>query len=91
MTNEKHRIWRIRGAPLPVGQEFINPAELWLDESIEPEMLIELDPLDINDDMVEQAEEPELADPLLTDLRARRSTNWSEDAWLRRRRARARK
>ena len=49
-------------------QREIDPEELWLDLSIEPEELIELDPLDITDDMVEQAEHPELGDPLLVFL-----------------------
>lgn len=49
-------------------QREIDPEELWLDMSIEPEELIELDPLDVTDDMVEQAEHPELGDPLLVFL-----------------------
>lgn len=49
-------------------QREIDPAELWLDLSIEPEELIELDPLDISREMVEQAEHPELGDPLLVFL-----------------------
>ena len=49
-------------------QREIDPEELWLDLAIEPEELIELDPLDITDDMVEQAEHPELGDPLLVFL-----------------------
>ena len=49
-------------------QREIDPEELWLDLSIEPEELIELDPLDVTDDMVEQAEHPELGDPLLVFL-----------------------
>jgi len=51
-----------------VACQVISPAELWLDTSIEPEQLIELDPLDITHQMVELAEHPELADPLIRDL-----------------------
>ena len=46
----------------------IDPEELWLDQDIEPEELIRLDPLDITDQMVELAEHPELIDPVLLHL-----------------------
>ena len=36
--------------------------EFWLNQSIEPEELLQLDPLDITEQMVEQAEHVELAD-----------------------------
>ena len=49
----------------------IDPEELWLDQDIAPEELIRLDPLDIDHEMVEQAEQPERADPLLLDIPAR--------------------
>ena len=45
-----------------------DPEELWLDQDIEPEELIRIDPLDITDMMVEVAENPELADPVLRRL-----------------------
>jgi len=45
-----------------------DPEELWLDQSIEPEELVRIDPLDITSDMVEVAEHPELADGLLRGL-----------------------
>ena len=71
MKNEKNLCKRICVVPLHAVQESIDPAELWLDDTIEPEALIDLDPLDIDAEMVEQAEQPELADPLLAGLRAR--------------------
>lgn len=40
----------------------IDVAELWLDQAVTGEMLIELDPLDITFEMVEIAEQPELGD-----------------------------
>jgi len=89
MKNEKDLCKRIRVVPLHAVQEFIDPAELWLDQSIEPETLIELDPLDIDADIVDQAEQPELADRLLASLRNRPSTDRSEDAWLKKLRAQA--
>ena len=50
----------------------IDPEELWLDQDIAPEELIELDPLDITYRMVKLAERPELADPILRDLPRRK-------------------
>ena len=49
----------------------IDPEELWLDQDIAPEELIRLDPLDIDHEMVEQAEQPERADPLLLGIPSR--------------------
>ena len=89
MKNEKNLCKRICVVPLHAVQESIDPAELWLDDSIEPEALIDLDPLDIDAEMVEQAEQPELADPLLVSLRERPTTVWSEEAWLKQHRAQA--
>ena len=89
MKNEKDLCKRIRVVPLHAVQESIDPAKLWLDQSIEPEMLIELDPLDIDADMVDQAEQPELADRLLASLRNRPSTDQSEGTWLKKLRAQA--
>ena len=47
-----------------------HPEELWLDPDIEAEELINLDPLDITDEIVELAEHPELADPIIRALPA---------------------
>jgi len=81
----KNKYVKIRVVPLEAAQERtdIDPAELWLDQDIEPEALIELDPLDIEADMVDQAEQPELGDPLLTSLPNRASSVWGEQRWLR--------
>jgi len=49
----------------------IDPEELWLDQDIAPEELIRLDPLDIDHEMVEQAEQPERADPLFLGIPSR--------------------
>ncbi len=46
----------------------MNPYELWLDDDIEPEELIRLDPLDITEEMVMQAEYPELMDFFVSGL-----------------------
>jgi hypothetical protein len=42
--------------------------DLWLDPDVEPEELVLLDPLDITSEMVEQAEQPELANYYLRRL-----------------------
>jgi len=52
-------------------QKDIDPEELWLDQDIAPEELIRLDPLDIDYDMVEQAEQPERADLLFLGISGR--------------------
>lgn len=52
-------------------QEKIDPEELWLDQDISPEELIQLDPLDITSEMIELAENPELSDPNLSELSSR--------------------
>lgn len=49
----------------------IDPEELWLDQDIAPEELIRLDPLDIDHEIVEQAEQPESGDPLFLGIPAR--------------------
>lgn len=49
-------------------EQGMDPEELWLDQDIDPEQLIRLDPLDITPDMVWQAEHPELVDPVLRSL-----------------------
>ena len=51
-----------------ISQERFDPEELWLNIDIEPEELIRLDPLDITRRMVEHAEQPELANPVLRRL-----------------------
>ena len=66
----------------------IDPEELWLDQDIAPEELIELDPLDITCEMVMLAERPELADPILRELRPPRRFSIRKEA-LRLRRMRA--
>jgi len=45
-----------------------HPEDLWLDPDIEPGDLIRLDRLAITEDIVEQAEHPELANPYLHKL-----------------------
>ena len=80
----KQEYVRIRVVRQETAQELdIDPAELWLDQDIEPEALIELDPLDIDADMADQAEQPELSDPLLTSLSTKASNSWSDQQWLR--------
>ena len=70
-----------------IARRNIDPGELWLDESITPEELIRLDPLDITPEMVEQAEQPELGDYSLQSLPERASTVRLEAAYLKCRRA----
>ncbi len=45
-----------------------HPEEIWLDADMEPEDLVRLDPLDVTDEIVELAEHPELADPIIRAL-----------------------
>lgn len=90
MENEKNLCSRIRVVPLHAARRIIDPAELWLDQDISPEMLIKLDPLEIDPEMVEQAEQPELADPLLTGLLDTASTLRAERVWLKTLRAQPR-
>lgn len=66
-----------------------DPNELWLDQDIELRQLIKLDPFNITPEMVDAAEQPELADPLLTSLPRRRTSFRREEAWLKRHRAEA--
>ena len=40
-----------------------DPSELWLDQDIELEQLFELDPFEITPEVLDSAEQPELADP----------------------------
>ena len=55
-----------------IDEKTVDPEELWLDLDVPPEELIELDPLDITPNMVEQAERPEEADWTLRHIRPRR-------------------
>lgn len=52
--------------------EEIDPETLWLDETITPEELISLDPLEITSEMTETAEQPENGDFLMATLPPRR-------------------
>jgi len=58
-----------------------DPEDLWLDQEVPPEDLIRLDPLDISLEMVEQAERPEEADPVLRSLPERKFSLRSEALW----------
>jgi hypothetical protein len=55
-----------------IAQEQIDKGELWMDTDITSESLIELDPLDIDSQIVERAESPELDDFSLQSLPERR-------------------
>jgi len=54
----------------PYGIMEVDPEELWLDQDISVEELIERDPLEITREMLEVADHPELADPILAALPA---------------------
>ena len=41
-----------------------DPEDLWMDQEVAPEVLVEIDPLDVTREMVKLAEQPELADPV---------------------------
>ena len=58
-----------------------DPGDLWLDQEVPPEDLIRLDPLDISQEMVEQAERPEEADPLLRSLPERSTSLRALERW----------
>ena len=68
-----------------------DPEDLWLDQEVPPEALIRLDPLDISPEMVEQAERPEEADPLLRSLPERSTSLRALERWHKRLRAELRK
>ena len=55
-------------------QERVEPDTLWHDHTIEPEQLIQLDPLEITHEMVQQAQQPELADYNIASLPTRAFT-----------------
>ncbi len=65
---------RIRRLWKDAAQDKIDPEKLWMDQSIEPEELVEIDPLDITPEMVDAAEEPELDDQVLQNLPRRGSS-----------------
>ena len=65
-------IKRIRRQERGGARERIDPEALWLDQSVPPEQLVRLDPLDITPEMVDEAEQPELGDSILQRLPARR-------------------
>lgn len=67
MRIEKETINR-NGLLASNGQDKIDPEALWLDQDIDPDDFVRLDPLDITIDMVEQVEHPELADFVLRRL-----------------------
>ena len=56
------RTKKIRVQIISAAREQIDPEALWLNQDIAPEELIARDPLDITPEMVEEAEQPELAD-----------------------------
>jgi hypothetical protein len=68
MYYEKKTTTNIADERIGANQVRLDPEELWLDQDITPEALIELDPLDISRLMVELAEHPELANPVLRKL-----------------------
>ena len=71
-TEQKHK--RIRVQVVGAAQENIDPEALWQNPDIEPEDLIQLDPLEITPEMVDEAEQPELADYGLYSLPPRKTS-----------------
>ncbi|MCC6699773.1 MAG: hypothetical protein IT365_29390 [Candidatus Hydrogenedentes bacterium] len=67
----------IRVQVLSTVREEIDPGALWLDDSVEAEDLMRLDPLDVAE-LEAQAEQPELADYNLQRLPSR---GYSERLW----------
>ena len=65
-------IKKIRVQALSAAKKDIDPEALWLGASVEPESLIEDDPLEISQEIIEQAEQPELSDFWLMSLPSRR-------------------
>ena len=45
-----------------------DPGELWMDESINPDVLVRIDRLEVSPEMVRVAEHPELANPWINQL-----------------------
>jgi hypothetical protein len=73
----EHRTKPIRVQVLSAMRESIDPEALWLDDSVEAEDLIRLDPLDVAE-LEALAEQPELADINLQSLPSR---TYSERLW----------
>jgi len=69
-NTKKIRVQVITAAQKPAE----DPEALWLNQDIEPEELIARDPLDITPEVVDEAEQPELADYSLYSLLPRRTT-----------------
>jgi hypothetical protein len=78
MIGTEQRVVRIRVRELAAAEDRVDPESLWLDLDVAPEDLIRLDPLDITGDMVDLAEQPELADLTLRCLPPRRFSLRSE-------------
>lgn len=58
----------------------VDPEVLWADLSISPEELVSLDPLEVTGEVVERAEQPEMADYVLMSLPPRRFSLRREEA-----------
>ena len=87
MIGTEQRTMRIRVVrEFAAAQDRIDPESLWLDLDVAPEELIRLDPLDITCDMVDMAEQPELADLTMRNLRPHNSSLRALDRWRRTRR-----
>ena len=79
MIGTEQRSMRIRVVrEFAAAQDRIDPESLWFDLDVAPEELIRVDPLDITGDMVDMAEQPELADRTLWCLPSRRFSLRSE-------------
>ena len=79
-TERTHRKIRVRLER--EAQEPIDPEALWGNPDIEPEELVQVDPLDITPELVEHAEHPELADYNLQSLPVRRFwLSWEHLEW----------
>ena len=69
-NTRKIRVQVITAAQKPVE----DPEALWLDQDIEPEELTACDPLDITPEILDEVEQPELADYNLYSLPPRKTT-----------------
>ena len=67
----QQNIKKIRVQVLKAATKEIDPETLWFDTDIEPESLIEDDPLEISQEIIELAEQPELSDFWLMSLPSR--------------------
>jgi hypothetical protein len=87
MIGTEQRSVRIRVVrEFAAAQDRVDPEALWLDLDVAPEELIRLDPLDITCDMVDMAEQPELADFTMRNLRPRNCSLRALERWRRTRR-----